>query len=135
MDDRRVNLDMLSEPEQGYLPGAFRMGYPLPRGSWDEMFGSDGMPRPHVEGFFNFLSGLSSEDIGRRWDLGLRLIRENGVTYNVYSGNEGLDRPWQLDPLPLTINSEEWRGIETALVQRATLLNLVLSDLYGGQEL
>jgi len=134
MEDRRLTLDMLG-PEQGSLPGAFRMGYPLPRGSWDEMFGPDGMPRPHAENFFNFLSGLSREEIGRRWDLGLRLIRENGVTYNVYSGNEGLDRPWQLDPLPLMIPAEEWRGIEAALVQRATLLNLVLADLYGAQEL
>lgn len=135
MDDRRVSADTLNEPEQGYLPGAFRMGYPLPRGSWDEMFGNDGLPRPHTEDFFNFISGLSREDLGRRWDLGLRLIRENGVTYNVYSGNEGLDRPWQLDPLPLTLNAEEWRSIEAALVQRATLLNLVLADLYGAQEL
>src|SRR5882762_287203 len=76
MEDRRLNVDMLG-PEQGTLPGAFRMGYPLPRGSWDEMFGPDGMPRPHAETFFNLLSGLSHEEIGRRWDLGLRLIREN----------------------------------------------------------
>ncbi len=134
MEDRRLNVDLLG-PEQGTLPGAFRMGYPLPRGSWDEMFGPDGMPRPHAETFFNLLSGLSREEIGRRWDLGLRLIRENGVTYNVYTGNEGLDRPWQLDPLPLMIPGEEWRAIEAALVQRATLLNLVLADLYGAQEL
>lgn len=130
-----MSVDTLISPEQGMLPGAFRMGYPLPRGSWDEMFGPDGLPRPHAETFFNFLSGLSREELGRRWDLGLRLIRENGVTYNVYSGNEGLDRPWQLDPLPLLIPAEEWRAIEAALVQRATLLNLVLADLYGAQEL
>ncbi len=130
-----MSVDTLLGPEQATLPGAFRMGYPLPRGSWDEMFGADGMPRPHAESFFNFLSGLPREEIGRRWDLGLRLIRENGVTYNVYSGNEGLDRPWQLDPLPLMIPADEWRSMEAALVQRATLLNLVLADLYGAQEL
>jgi uncharacterized circularly permuted ATP-grasp superfamily protein/uncharacterized alpha-E superfamily protein len=107
----------------------------MPRGSWDEMFGPDGVPRPHCEGFFNFIAGLPREDVRRRWDLGMKLIRENGVTYNVYGGNEGLDRPWQLDPLPLMITSEEWRAIEAALVQRATLLNLVLADLYGAQDL
>jgi len=135
MEDRRVTVDFLTPPEQATLPGAFRVGYPLPRGSWDEMFGADGLPRPHLESFFGFLSGLSREEIGRRWDLGLRLIRENGVTYNVYSGNEGLDRPWQLDPLPMLIPGDEWRAIEAALVQRATLLNLVLADLYGAQDL
>jgi len=129
-----MSVDILG-PEQGTLPGAFRMGYPLPRGSWDEMFGPDGMPRPHAENFFNLLSHMPREEIGRRWDLGMRLIRENGVTYNVYSGNEGLDRQWQLDPLPLMIPPDEWRRLEAALIQRATLLNLVLADLYGGQEL
>jgi uncharacterized circularly permuted ATP-grasp superfamily protein/uncharacterized alpha-E superfamily protein len=135
MDDRRVSMDLLNTPAQGTLPGAFRMGYPLPRGSWDEMFRPDGLPRAHTEGFFNFLSSLSHEEIEQRWDLGLRLIRENGVTYNIYTGNEGLDRPWQLDPLPMLIPGDEWRSIEAALVQRATLLNLVLADLYGAQEL
>lgn len=128
-------MDGLEFPEQARLPGAFRLGYPMPRGSWDEMFDPDGLPRPHCEGFFNFLSGLNGEDLGRRWDLGMRLIRENGVTYNVYSGNDGLDRPWQLDPLPLMLRADEWRSIEAAVIQRATLLNLILSDLYGGQDL
>ena len=31
------------------------------------------------------------------------LIRENGVTYNVYGDPRGMDRPWQLDPIPLLI--------------------------------
>ena len=30
-------------------------------------------------------------------------IRENGVTYNVYGDPKGVDRPWELDPLPLLI--------------------------------
>ena len=32
-----------------------------------------------------------------------QLIRENGVTYNVYGDPRGMDRPWQLDPIPLLI--------------------------------
>jgi uncharacterized circularly permuted ATP-grasp superfamily protein/uncharacterized alpha-E superfamily protein len=120
---------------QGSLPGAFRLGYPLARGRWDEMVEGTGLLRPHWETFMNGLSALNAEEMAVRWERGLRLIRENGVTYNVYSGNEGLDRPWQLDPLPLLIPAEEWRAIEAALVQRATLLNLVLADLYGAQEL
>ncbi|HIJ38950.1 MAG TPA: circularly permuted type 2 ATP-grasp protein, partial [Rhodospirillaceae bacterium] len=42
---------------------------------------------------------------------------------------------WQLDPLPMILTATEWRGIETALVQRASLLNAVLGDLYGAQDL
>jgi uncharacterized circularly permuted ATP-grasp superfamily protein len=135
MDERRRQHDIFDPAHQASLPGAFRLGYPMPRGSWDEMFGADGLPRPHCEAFFNFVAGLPPEDVRRRWDLGMRLIRENGVTYNVYGGNDGLDRPWQLDPLPLLITAEEWRRIEAAMIQRATLLNLVLADLYGAQDL
>ena len=33
------------------------------------------------------------------------LIRENGVTYNVYGDPQGIDRPWQLDLIPLLISA------------------------------
>ena len=62
-------------------------------------------------------------------------IRENGVTYNVYGDPQGVDRPWELDMLPLLIAPAEWSRIEAALVQRTRLLNLILADLYGPQTL
>jgi uncharacterized circularly permuted ATP-grasp superfamily protein/uncharacterized alpha-E superfamily protein len=46
-----------------------------------------------------------------------------------------MERPWELDPVPLLIAPEEWRALETGLIQRATLLNKILSDCYGAQEL
>src|SRR5262249_13492680 len=44
-------------------------------------------------------------------------------------------RPWELDGLPLIIPASEWRTVEVALKQRATLLDLVLRDLFGPQRL
>jgi uncharacterized circularly permuted ATP-grasp superfamily protein/uncharacterized alpha-E superfamily protein len=64
-----------------------------------------------------------------------RMIVENGVTYNVYADAQGRDRPWILDPLPFVLSPAEWQGIETGVAQRARLLNAVLGDLYGRQEL
>ena len=29
-----------------------------------------------------------------------RLIRDNGVTYNVYGDPRGMHRPWEPDPMP-----------------------------------
>ena len=46
-----------------------------------------------------------------------------------------MERPWQLDPLPLLLGAAEWQHLETGLIQRATLLNLILADCYGPQEL
>jgi uncharacterized circularly permuted ATP-grasp superfamily protein/uncharacterized alpha-E superfamily protein len=40
-----------------------------------------------------------------------------------------------LDPIPFVIAPEEWRTIEAGLIQRALLLNKILADCYGSQEL
>ena len=64
-----------------------------------------------------------------------RMIVENGVTYNVYADAQGRDRPWILDPLPYLMTAQEWQSIEAGVAQRARLLNAVLADLYGKQEL
>jgi uncharacterized circularly permuted ATP-grasp superfamily protein/uncharacterized alpha-E superfamily protein len=131
------NRSPTSQPEQTQVafPGAFQLGYPVPRDRWDEMVDGYGSIRPQWEDLVHLLGRLTPADMKRRWDTGLRLIRENGVTYNVYGDREGLDRPWQLDPLPLVITAEEWNFIEMALTQRAVLLNHILADLYGAQDL
>ncbi|MBC7853623.1 MAG: circularly permuted type 2 ATP-grasp protein, partial [Pirellulaceae bacterium] len=64
-----------------------------------------------------------------------RLLRENGVTYNFYGAPQGPGRPWELDPIPLLITKREWQRLAVGLIQRATLLNRVLADLYGPREL
>ena len=43
--------------------------------------------------------------------------------------------PWALDALPLLISGDEWSEVAAALQQRATLLDLILRDLYGPQRL
>ena len=47
----------------------------------------------------------------------------------------GASRPWPLDPLPFLLDPAEWAKIEAAIVQRATLLDRVLADIYGPQTL
>ncbi|MEZ4483251.1 MAG: hypothetical protein R2864_01200 [Syntrophotaleaceae bacterium] len=50
---------------------------------------------------------------------------KNGVTFNSsYDEPSGTSRPWQLDPISF-IGSDEWSEIETGLIQRAELLNLI----------
>lgn len=99
------------------------------------MVDADGWLRPQWEHFIEALSTFPHEEMLTRWDRAQRLIRENGVTYNVYRDPRGLDRPWQLDPVPLILSSQEWAGIEAAMMQRAELLDRILSDLYGPREL
>jgi uncharacterized circularly permuted ATP-grasp superfamily protein/uncharacterized alpha-E superfamily protein len=73
--------------------------------------------------------------LGKRWSRAERRIRENGITYNIYSDPLGANRPWKIDIVPMLIPADEWRYIEAGIVQRAQLLSLVLEDLYGPQAL
>jgi uncharacterized circularly permuted ATP-grasp superfamily protein/uncharacterized alpha-E superfamily protein len=113
----------------------WRARYPINSNVHDEMFNADQSLRPHWLSFSSQLDQMDAEELARRWELGRRLIHENGVTYNVYGDPKGMDRPWELDSIPLLISADEWSSIESALIQRARLLNLLLADLYGPQAL
>ncbi|HSH94976.1 MAG TPA: circularly permuted type 2 ATP-grasp protein [Roseimicrobium sp.] len=102
---------------------------------YDEMFLPDGRPREHAARFLDALSGMGAEALKRCDEISRRIIHEQGVTYNVYGDALGVTRPWQLDPIPYVISQQEWRTIESALIQRATLINQVLADCYGPQSL
>jgi uncharacterized circularly permuted ATP-grasp superfamily protein/uncharacterized alpha-E superfamily protein len=60
-------------------------------------------------------------------------VRDMGVAFRISGDNE--ERVWPLNPLPLIIGTEEWRGIERGLVQRAELLELIVADIYDNQAL
>jgi len=110
-------------------------GYAVHEGRYDELLAAAGEPRPHWEAFLKTLAQRQGPDIGDTLSLMEREIRENGITYNVYADPQGADRPWEVDPLPLLISPTEWDEIEAGIAQRAELLNRVLTDLYGPQEL
>ncbi len=78
---------------------------------------------------------LGPDALSRSWQNGQRLIQANGTSYNVSDELRGSERRWPLDPIPLVIAEKEWIEIERAVIQRATLLNAVLADLYGQQQL
>lgn len=89
--------------------------------------------RPHWESFIGTFGDVGREELARRWSQAERRIRENGITYNIYSDPRGAARPWQIDAIPLLIPQEEWRYIEAGIVQRAELLSRLLKDLYGAR--
>jgi uncharacterized circularly permuted ATP-grasp superfamily protein/uncharacterized alpha-E superfamily protein len=104
-------------------------------GFYDEMRAPDGAVRPHWRPLIEPLEQMGEAAFSRRWQEGRRLIHENGTNYNIYTDPQTTERPWPLDPIPLVLDSEEWGRIEDAIVQRATLLNAILADIYGSQNL
>lgn len=107
---------------------------PVVPGAFDELRDASGL-RPHWRGLDESLRKLGSRGMALRYEQARRLIRENGVTYNVYGDAHGLDRPWQLDPLPLMLSAREWEGLAQGIAQRARLIERVIADAYGSQRL
>ena len=108
--------------------------HPIP-GAYPEMLQPDGSIRPHWLPMLNQLEAYGKGNVSMRWSRALRIIRQNGVTYNTFNDPESQDRPWEPDPVPLIISPDEWDVVSAGLIQRAHLLNELLADLYGSQKL
>ena len=109
--------------------------YRVSADSYDEMLDNRRQPRAHWRAMLRSLSAETPELMLQRIDAVRRQVRENGVTYNVYNDDQGVQRPWDLNVLPLILPHDEWAGIEAAVTQRATLMNRILIDVYGEQKM
>src|SRR5277367_698939 len=116
-------------------PVRFLSDYKPAKGVFDELLAGEGEVRPHYGKLIGALEEFSAAEISQRAETSRRLIHEQGITYNVYGDPRGMERPWQIDPIPFVIAPDEWSKLETGLIQRATLLNKILTDCYGAQEL
>jgi uncharacterized circularly permuted ATP-grasp superfamily protein/uncharacterized alpha-E superfamily protein len=115
-------------------PGGLFAGYVPPFDAFDEL-SKDGRLRESWRQFVHGLEVLGPVGLAQRSEQARRLLRENGVTYNLYGAPQGPPRPWELDPVPVLVGLREWQKLTRGLIQRATLLNQVLADLYGPREL
>jgi uncharacterized circularly permuted ATP-grasp superfamily protein len=102
---------------------------------FDELAAPDGVVREHWKKLAHAYDELGLEKMEQRSREISQELRDNGVTYNVYSDPDGINRPWKLDPVPMVFSQQEWENIEKGLIQRAELLNLILADIYGERRL
>ena len=77
--------------------------------------------------------GLTPGELRQRVSAVAGMIEGDGIVAG--SDADGRPRPLRVDPGPLILGAVEWAGLERALAQRATLLDLVLADLYGPRAL
>ena len=110
-------------------------GYAPAEAAYDELLDSHGQVRAHWRALLDQLQRSQPAQLQQRQAMVTRQIQANGVTYNVYADPEGTDRPWELDLLPSLIPAAEWQAITAGVAQRAALLDRVLADLYGPQQL
>lgn len=110
-------------------------GYFTNRNLLDECFDFEGDVKEHWKKLLTNIELLDTEELkGRQQEL-LTLLKENGVTYNVYGDTDGLNRPWLLDAMPLLISAAQWRITVRGMKQRAYVLNKILEDIYGERRL
>ncbi len=117
------------------VSAGFPASYERGSAAFDELLDGNGRVRPHYAKLIGGLEGIGGAELQRRSDASRRLVREQGMSYNVYGDPRAMERPWQLDPIPFVMASDEWRVLEAGLIQRATLLNRILADCYGPQDL
>src|SRR5690349_19071672 len=108
---------------------------PAGAGSGPDRAAERGTVAPAWSQFFEKLGPEGFADLDRRMlNLG-RQIQGNGVTYNVYADQGGPQRPWSLDLFPLIVSPQSWQQIEAGVQQRIRLLDRVMADVYGPQQL
>jgi len=106
-----------------------------PEGSYPEMFSPTGELRPHWQTLVEDFNRREKSSFALENERVKRMRHEDGATINPYDNLQEQTTAWALDLIPFPLSAVEWDEIETGLQQRATLLESILTDMYGPQEL
>jgi uncharacterized circularly permuted ATP-grasp superfamily protein len=98
---------------------------------YDEMFESDGRPRPRAELLARRLMDLSDGELQRRQKAADLALLNMGITFNVYGHEAGTEKVWPFDIVPRIIDAREWHDVQRGLKQRIHALNLFIDDVYN----
>ncbi|MBF0461734.1 MAG: circularly permuted type 2 ATP-grasp protein [Magnetococcales bacterium] len=115
------------------LPDNLLREYAPPPG-YDEAFHPDGRLRPGWQSLITHMNLLGNARLEVLRQHARQLLRENGITYNLFQSDPDTVRSWELDLLPLIITEADWLHLEKGLKQRHQVLERLLEDLYGAQE-
>ncbi len=97
---------------------------------YDELFTRDSVPRPHYEALYKYLCSLDPDELNRRQNAADQSFLHQGITFMVYSSNDGVERIFPYDLLPRILTGREWERLDRGLTQRIVALNRFLKDIY-----
>jgi len=101
----------------------------------DDVYDIQGNVKPEWQYLLQSMSELGQKNLSERHNKARRILRDDGVTYNIYDDATIPNRTWGLDLVPSVISSTDWATIEAGLSERAELFNLLLKDIYGERRL
>lgn len=102
---------------------------------FDEMFTKKGKVRSHYQQFQKRMERMDWKRLNALRFATDRAQLSMGMTFNVYSDNEGTERILPLDIIPRIISGADWDELEKGLRQRIVALNLFIDDLYHEQKI
>lgn len=100
--------------------------------AWDEMMANDSVRDPYKV-LFQSIGQLTVENMQQKHLQASELFMSQGITFTVYSDDEGIERIFPFDIIPRIITSKEWEHVESGIKQRLKALNLFLKDIYHNQ--
>jgi len=103
--------------------------------NYDELYGTDGTPRPHYASFAKTFGRLGRDEILTRVKAINTTLLQRGVTFTVYSDARGTERVFPFDPIPRILTAQEWGAIERGIEQRVRALNAFLYDIYHAERI
>jgi uncharacterized circularly permuted ATP-grasp superfamily protein len=104
-------------------------------GFYDEMFDSDGKPRPEARLLLETIESLEDGHLLRSQRAAEQLLLQLGITFNVYGDSAGTEKIFPFDLIPRITGAKEWSWIERGLIQRIRGLNEFIDDIYHDQRI
>ncbi|MES2794543.1 MAG: circularly permuted type 2 ATP-grasp protein [Bacteroidota bacterium] len=101
----------------------------------DEMFDKNGKTRESYQIFQEETEKLTYEDMLSRQFAAERSLMSMGITFNVYTEDQGTERIMPVDIIPRIVEKKEWANLEKGLSQRILALNMFLDDIYNDQNI
>ncbi len=110
-------------------------GYRALAGAADEMIDTQGKVRPVWQPFVSAIETMDERELDERFARADRYLRDAGVFYRAYGAGGSSERAWPFSHIPVLISEAEWQVLADGLVQRADLLEAIVSDIYSENRL
>ncbi len=130
-----IKADLSDPALPPHAPASMFDSIAWPGDAYAEAFLSPASPREHWGSLVAALDATGPDVLKKRQDWVRRMRHEDGATYNPFDDPTGRGTPWALETIPLPLTAGEWAVLEAGLVQRARLLEQILADIYGPQNL
>jgi uncharacterized circularly permuted ATP-grasp superfamily protein/uncharacterized alpha-E superfamily protein len=123
------------DPNHLTAPPSLFGALPFPDDAYSEAFSAPASPRGHWQSLLASLDAAGAANLNQRQQRVSRRRHEDGATYNPFDDATRGATPWFLESIPLVLDAGEWAALEAGLIQRALLLEKILADIYGAQDL